>query len=86
MSYEKCPEKARPQHNECYLTVDGKPTLFTPDVRRLGQVMLFDMPNDPWETRNLAGDPQYRPVIAEHETLLAQHEAPLIAGKEFTRK
>jgi len=47
--------------------------------------MLFDMLNDPWETRNLAADPTSRNVIAEHEAMLANVETSLIAGREFTR-
>ena len=89
MSYEKCPKQDRPQINECYLTQDGKPSMFTADVRprlrRVEQVMLFDMLNDPWETRNLAADPTSRNVIAEHESMLSNVETSLIAGREFTR-
>lgn len=72
------------QTNECYLTQDGKPSMFTADarprLRRVNQVMLFDMLNDPWETHNLAAGTKYREVIAEHESMLAQTEATLIAA------
>ncbi len=45
----------------CYLAQDGKDSMFPADVRprlrHVKQVMLFDLLNDPWETRNLAADP-----------------------------
>jgi len=33
-----------------------------PQVRR---VQLFDLENDPWEIKNLAGEPAHQPTIAE---------------------
>jgi hypothetical protein len=33
---------------------------------------LVDLQIDPGETRNLAGDPNYRTILLEHRTLLAQ--------------
>jgi len=38
---------------------------------------LFDMKNDPGETRNLAAHSHYASVLADHRKLLASHEAGL---------
>ena len=38
---------------------------------------LFDMKNDPGETRNLAPDAHYGPTLAAHRGLLGHHEASL---------
>ena len=38
---------------------------------------LFDMRNDPGETKNLASDSRYGPRLAEHRRLLDDHEAGL---------
>jgi arylsulfatase A-like enzyme len=48
-------------------------------VRQIGDPVqqLFDMRNDPWETRNLYLEPSLRDVIAEHGRLLDAHEAGL---------
>ena len=90
MSYTKAQPNKRKKTNESYLTTEGKPTMFLPSERhkleRVKQTMLFDMKNDPWETKNLIGDPTYTKVIAEHETMLEEHETTLIPGREFTRK
>ena len=88
MSYKRSPPKARKQLNESYLTHDGKPSMFLTGKRlkRVGQAMLFDMLNDPWEMQNLIEDTKYQTVIDEHEQMLADFEATLIPGKEFTRK
>ena len=89
MSYEKAPPKKRGQVNESYLTQEGAPTMFLPAAReqlkRVDQVMLFDMQSDPWETRNLAGDAAFKEVIASHEAMLRTHESNLIPGREHTR-
>lgn len=37
---------------------------------------LYDHSNDPWEHTNLAGDPKYAEVIAEHQKWLPKNEAP----------
>ncbi len=39
--------------------------------------MLFDMENDPWETKNLYDDPKYAKVIKEHRKMLAEWEASI---------
>jgi arylsulfatase A-like enzyme len=48
-------------------------------VRQIGDPVqqLFDMNNDPWETRNLYQEPSLRDVVAEHARLLDVHEAAL---------
>lgn len=90
MSYEKAPKEQRGHTNESYLTLDQKPTVFLPDARerlkRVEKVMLFDMLNDPWETRNLAADPKFKDELATHEAMLQNVETTLIPGREFTRK
>ena len=89
MSYEGVPKKKRQAVNENYLTTDGNTTAFLPgDTQRLKrneQAMLFDMKNDPWETRNLIDDPRYQAVVGQHEAMLADFESTLIPGTEFTR-
>ena len=37
---------------------------------------LFDMKSDPWETKNLAAEPQYASVVEDHRKILADWEAP----------
>ncbi|MFH1918733.1 MAG: hypothetical protein ABIP48_02430 [Planctomycetota bacterium] len=37
---------------------------------------LFDMKHDPWETKNLAAEPEHASVVADHRKLLADREAP----------
>lgn len=46
--------------------------------------VLFDLDNDPWETRNLAADPSHSTVLAAHRRYLGQwveqtgdHDFPL---------
>ncbi len=41
-----------------------------------GDEELYDHLNDPWEHTNLASDPQYAGVIAEHRKWLPKNEAP----------
>lgn len=41
-----------------------------------GAEELYDHSNDPWEHDNLASDPQWLQVMAEHRKWLAQQEAP----------
>ena len=52
---------------------------------------LFDMKNDPGETRNLAANSRFASMLAEHRKLLAGHEARLdvpgnIPHADFWRK
>ncbi len=44
---------------------------------------LFDMKNDPGETRNLAASSQYGSTLAEHRRLLAEHERRLDVSKRI---
>jgi len=89
MNYKDVPQKDRALVNQNYRTLDGKPTMFLPEDRqrlqREDHVMLFDMLNDPWETRNLAAEANCRDILAEHEAVLAATESRLIPGHEFTR-
>ena len=39
--------------------------------------MLFDMQQDPWETKNLYQDPALADVLAKHRTLLDEYLAGL---------
>jgi hypothetical protein len=49
---------------------------------RDGAEELYDHDNDPWEWTNLAGDPRYAKVIANHRRWLPKREAALrAAGK-----
>jgi len=41
-----------------------------------GDEELYDHLVDPWEHTNLAGDPQYVALIAEHRQWLPKEEAP----------
>ena len=47
--------------------------------------LLFDLENDPWETRNLAENPEYSSVVKEHENLLENWEEKLAIGTRFDR-
>lgn len=37
---------------------------------------LFDMKHDPWETKNLAAEPERASIVADHRKLLSDWEAP----------
>ncbi len=45
-----------------------------------GSEELYDMENDPQEYRNLAGDPQYADVIADHVKYMPQGDLPPAPG------
>ena len=45
-----------------------------------GSEELYDMKNDPREWHNLAGDPQYADVIADHKKWLPKPDSPLAPG------
>ena len=45
-----------------------------------GSEELYDMENDPQEFRNLASDPQFAEVIADHKRFLPESEAPAAPG------
>ena len=49
-----------------YITYEDDPT-----------TQLFDMQNDPWETRNLAGEAKFAGVLEDHRKLLADWESRL---------
>jgi hypothetical protein len=61
--------------------IPGRGELF----KRVPQELLFDLQEDPWETRNLAGNPAYAAVMQEHRGLLGQWESRLQIGTRFDR-
>ena len=68
----------------------GRPAAFVPGQgdrfrRDPGRTMLFDMEDDDWEMNNLAGNPEYASVIAEHEVELKKWEDRLEINKRFDR-
>ncbi len=92
MSYQAAPGSAELAGSKAYLSKDtGEPSEFLQGegnkLKRVNKVMLFDMKNDPWETRNLAGDSKYKDVIAQHETILRDdYESQIEPGHAFTRE
>jgi arylsulfatase A-like enzyme len=44
-------------------------------------VQLFDMDNDPWETKNLAEDPSKKSLVDEYEKRLQDYEKTLKFAK-----
>ncbi|MCL5269498.1 MAG: sulfatase-like hydrolase/transferase [bacterium] len=68
---------------------DGTATQFEPghgaDYEENPVRLLFDMKADPWETKNLAGEPQMASVLTSHEALLREWEAKLIPGTHYDR-
>jgi len=68
----------------------GEPVAFVPGEgdrykRVENRTMLFDMENDEWEMNNLANNPEFAPVIAEHEAELKRWEERLEINKRFDR-
>ncbi len=47
---------------------------------------LFDMQNDPWETKNLAGDAMFASALQDHRKLLADWESRLDPAPLTKRK
>jgi len=92
MSYQAAPGPSSAAKSKAYVSRrDGKPSEFLQGegnrLKRVNKAMLFDMKDDPWETRNLAGDPRFRAVIARHEAILRDdYEAHIVPGHEFIRK
>lgn len=89
-SYQLSPPKQRPTAEAVFLTKAGKPAEFVQGegsrFQRHPVRMLFDLEADPWETRNLAAEPQLAGVLEEHERILRDEwEAKLIPGHHFTR-
>ncbi len=73
-----------------FVTADGNATQFVPgrgeDYRENPIRLLFDIKNDPWETKNLYDDSTYASVLREHETILReQWEARLLPGTHYDR-
>ena len=90
MSYQAAPGAPDQMKSKAYVLKDtGKPSEFLQGegrrLKRINKVMLFDIKNDPWETRNLAGDRKFKDVIARHEAILRDYEAHIVPGHEFIR-
>ncbi len=71
---------------EPFLDASGATSAFDP--ARIGDFQvedarfLFDLQADPWETKNLAGDPQFADVVRDHDRLLRDAwEKRLIPGQ-----
>lgn len=83
-SYAKSGDDERP-----FVTHDGAAVAFDPartDTLRVNpKRLLFDMREDPWETRNLIAGAEYAGVVNEHEALLREWEMKLIPGVAHTR-
>lgn len=67
----------------------GEPSPFVPGegdqfVKEPNE-FLFDIQNDPWETRNLAEDLQLTSVVEYHRKLLRDWEATLVQGTHYDR-
>jgi arylsulfatase A-like enzyme len=61
--------------------VDGR-MIRTPDCKYIAYKgdpveQLFDMRNDPWETKNLAADPRFASTLEDHRRLLREWESTL---------
>jgi arylsulfatase A-like enzyme len=70
--------------------ITGQPAAFIPGQgdrcrREAGRTMLFDMEDDDWEMNNLAGNPEFASVIAEHEAELKKWEDRLEINNRFDR-
>jgi choline-sulfatase len=51
-----------------------------------GLALLFDLRRDPWENRNLIGEPAAAPVVARLEQLLAdEFESVILPGTSYER-
>ena len=48
-----------------------------PDPAAVGLEQLFDLVDDPWETKNLAGDPEYAGAPSDCRGILFRFEARL---------
>lgn len=68
---------------------DGGHTQFVPghgaEYAEYPDALLFDMENDPWETKNLIDDQNYAGIAGEHRRILREWEDKLIPGQHFDR-
>lgn len=68
---------------------DGSPSAFVQghgDEYEVEPIhMLFDLKEDPWETKNLYYDSEYETIIEEHERMLNVWEENLIPGIHYDR-
>jgi arylsulfatase A-like enzyme len=71
------------------LKATGEPSAFIPGKGHLFKDkkprLLFDMEKDPWETENLATNPDHQEIVAQHEALLKEWEARLVPGIHYDR-
>jgi arylsulfatase A-like enzyme len=69
--YERVPGR---NNGRWYVDADGKAVTYDPVGIRNCRVhpkrMLFDMLEDPWETKNLAGDSAFADLLDDHDNLL----------------
>ena len=49
-----------------------------PDPDALGLEQLFDLDNDPWETKNIASEPEFADAVASCRAKLLEHESRLV--------
>ncbi len=91
MSYQAAPSSPESMGSKAYLSKEtGKPSEFRQGegnkLKKVNKVMLFDMKNDPWETKNLANDSKFKDVIEQHEKILRNdYESIIEPGQAFTR-
>ena len=91
MSYQAPPGSSESMGSKAYLSKEtGKPSEFRQGeghkLKKVNKVMLFDMKNDPWETKNLAKNPKFKDVIKRHEKILRNdYESIIEPGHAFTR-
>lgn len=70
---------------------DDQPEKFIPGhgssrYKTKPETLLFNLKEDPWETENLADDPQYAEVITKLDQLLAEEwERKIVPGTHFDR-
>lgn len=73
-----------------FVKKDGSPSKFFPTDKASeiyksdSVVLLFDMVDDPWETKNIAGE-DTKDIINEHELFLKEWESSVIPGIHYDR-
>ncbi len=85
----KPPAKPQVADRPFVLKESGEPSRFIPGegdrFAKEPNEFLFDLENDPWETRNLARDARYASTMAEHRQLLREWEQKLVIGTRTDR-
>lgn len=68
---------------------DGAHTQFVPghgeEYAEYPNALLFDLENDPWETKDLIDAPGSAAIVEEHRRILREWEAKLIPGQHYDR-